>query len=145
MAIAAMMGSSCSNALSHDDLVESYQTSNPDTEPEAAACVVDELVEAFEVAGVEAELVAVAPSAAFERSLYRAEFTCGATDDVNVQLTRLLIERDIAPDAADCVATALITELDDQDFEVLLSGEITDQFFDKYYAATYDCDALPGQ
>ncbi len=135
---------SCSNELDEDDLVESYQTSHDDAGAELASCVVGSLVDQYEVAGVQAELEAVTPSAAFVESQYRAQFHCGQTDDVQAQLTEMLIERDLSDEQADCVAAALVGQLDDADLDVLMRGTMTDQFFDKYFEATYDCDALPG-
>ncbi len=140
-ALVALPG--CSRALTEDDLVEAYQLSYPAASDETAGCVVGELVDAYEIVGVETELAAVSSSAAFAEAQYLAQFHCGQTDDVLRQVIAMLVERDLDPDQANCVATALVGDLDDQDLEVLMRGEMTDQFFDKYFTATYDCDALP--
>ncbi len=140
----AAMFVGCTQELTEDDLVEAYQTSRPNFSADVAECVVGRLVETFGVDGVEGELDAITQTDAFEVALYRAEFDCGETGDVERRLVELLLDRDLEPEAAECVAGDLAGDLDDSDFDVLLSGEITDQFFDKYYTALYDCDALPG-
>ncbi len=140
----AAMFVGCTQELTEDDLVEAYQTSRPNFSADVAECVVGRLVETFGVDGVEGELDAITQTDAFEVALYRAEFDCGETGDVERRLVELLLDRDLEPEAAECVAGDLVGDLDDSDFDVLLSGEITDQFFDKYYTALYDCDALPG-
>lgn len=140
----AAMFVGCTQELTEDDLVEAYQTSRPSFSADVAECVVGRLVETFGVDGVEGELDAITQTDAFEVALYRAEFDCGETGDVERRLVRLLLDRDLESEAAECVAGDLVGDLDDSDFDVLLSGEITDQFFDKYYTALYDCDALPG-
>ncbi len=134
----------CSSSLSEDDLVESYQNSHPEVSGEVASCVVGELVDAYDIEGIEAELNAASLSAAFAERQYLAQFHCGQTDDVLRQVTTMLLDRGLEPEQADCVAGDLVGELDDADLEVLMRGEMTDQFFDKYFTATYDCDALPG-
>ncbi len=140
----AAMFVGCTQELTEDDLVEAYQTSRPNFSADVAECVVGRLVETFGVDGVEGELDAITQTDAFEVALYRAEFDCGETGDVERRLVELLLDRDLESEAAECVAGDLVGDLDDSDFDVLLSGEITDQFFDKYYTALYDCDALPG-
>jgi hypothetical protein len=40
------------------------------------------------------------------------------------------------------VADALVVDLDDDDIDVLLSGEITDAFFEKFFAAMDGCGAI---
>lgn len=140
----AAMFVGCTQELTEDDLVEAYQTSRPNFSADVAECVVGRLVETFGVDGVEGELDAITQTDAFEVALYRAEFDCGETGDVERRLVELLLDHDLEPEAAECVAGDLVGDLDDSDFDVLLSGEITDQFFDKYYTALYDCDALPG-
>ncbi len=140
----AAMFVGCTQELTEDDLVEAYQTSRPSFSADVAECVVGRLVETFGVDGVEGELDAITQTDAFEVALYRAEFDCGETGDVERRLVELLLDRDLESEAAECVAGDLVGDLDDSDFDVLLSGEITDQFFDKYYTALYDCDALPG-
>ncbi len=143
VALAVALGA-CSQDLTEDDLVEAYQASRPSYSADVAECVVAHLVESFGVEGVEAELDTITSTDAFEVALYRAEFDCGETGDVEGRIVELLLDRDLDPEAAECVAADLVVDLDDSDFDVLLSGEITDQFFDKYYTAIYDCDALPG-
>ncbi|MEZ5380007.1 MAG: hypothetical protein R2733_26165 [Acidimicrobiales bacterium] len=139
-----LLAGACSSPLTEDDLVEAYQASHPEVTDDQAACVVGALVDAFEVEGVELELEAPTPTAAFGEAQYRAQFHCGQTGDVHDQLVAMLLERDLEADAADCVATALVDQIDDDDLDVLVGGELTDQFFDKYFTATYDCGALPG-
>lgn len=139
----ALLAGGCSRALTEDDLVEAYQDSNSNASATMSECIVGALVDRFGVDGVEAELEAIAPTQDFERTQYQAEFRCGDTDDVETQIEVLLTARDGNPEAAACVATALVPKLDDADLEVLLSGEMTDQFFDKYFVAVSDCDALP--
>ncbi len=135
----------CSSSVDRADLVESYQQSRPDATAVETECVVDRLVEAFGIEGVEAELTATTgPTRAFELETFRAEFGCGRTDDVQAQLSELLAERELATDDAECVAEALTASLDEADLEVLIGGEMTDAFFDKYFVAVEGCGALPG-
>lgn len=141
-AIVVLFGG-CSRELSEEDLAEAYQASNDNASATMSECIVGTLVDQFGVDGVEAELEAVTATQDFQRTQYQAEFRCGDTADVETQIEALLTARDGDPDAASCIASALVPKLDDSDLEVLLSGEMTDQFFDKYFVAVSDCDALP--
>ena len=70
-------------------------------------------------------------------------FGCGLTDEVEDELVRQLIATGIEPDAARCAGRELTINLDDEGLEVLLSGEITDTFYEKYFLALQACDGLP--
>lgn len=108
-----------------------------------ARCVVDILFETYGAEGLEVELDRAVPSDDFEEAQYRAMFGCGMRGDVRDQLAGQLEQRGLTDDEAACVADALTGDLDEDDLDVLLSGELTDEFFDKYFDAMSSCDALP--
>ncbi len=139
----AVVVASCSNGLSRDDLVESFLASNPDATAEQAGCVVDRLIDDHTLDGVDRELGEPRRTPAFVRSQYEAEFLCGRTDDVRNQVLALLLERDLDPADADCVADELTSLFDADDLDVLIDGVMTDEFFDDYFVAVETCDALP--
>ncbi|MFT7599632.1 MAG: hypothetical protein ACI8TP_002567 [Acidimicrobiales bacterium] len=132
-----------STSATRGDLVESFRNTNPDASTAQAECVVDELIAEYSLEGLERELEAVPKASSFERGQFLASFGCGLTSDVEAELADQLQASGIAADDADCAAEALTEGLDDEDLAVLLSGEITDQFYAKYFVALDECDALP--
>mgnify|MGYP001954737009 CR=1 FL=1 len=63
-------------------------------------------------------------------------------DDVRDQIDEQLQANGVAAKDAPCVADAMVDELTDDDFDVLLSGEITDDFFTKFVSAMEECGAI---
>lgn len=108
-----------------------------------AGCVVDKLISTYGLDGLQVELKREAPARSFELDQFRASFGCGLTAGVEVELARQLEASGVESVAAACAGKELATSLDDEGLDVLLSGEITDDFYAKYFVALEACDALP--
>jgi hypothetical protein len=133
----------CSASPERADFVDSFALTNPDASRTQSECVIDALIDRYTLGGLERELEARPMAAAFEVEQFRAEFGCGLTDGVRSQLEVQLADSGISPDGAACAADDLTSALDPEDLDVLLEGEITDAFYDKYFVALEACDALP--
>lgn len=108
--------------------------------------MVDALIESFGLEGLQGELEAEEPTESFRGEQFRAMFGCGMTDRVESEVARQLLARDDADldeDQAACVAAELTADLDDTGLSVLISGEITPDFFGVYFEAVEACAALP--
>ncbi len=133
---------SCGQGISRDSLVADFASANPDVTTAQAECVVDRLLTDRDLAAIEAELTATEVAPAFEEDQFRAMFVCGIEGDVGVQITEQLVANGVSPDDAPCVSGELIDRLTDADVDVLLSGEITDEFYAKFFDAMESCGAV---
>ena len=107
-----------------------------------AECVVDRLLADRDLPEIEAELTAEEVAPDFEEDQFRAMFVCGIEGDVGEQITEQLVANGVSPDDAPCVSGELIGEMTDADVDVLLSGEITDEFYGKFFDAMESCGAV---
>lgn len=141
--VVGLLVAGCSTAASRDDFVQRFIETNADASTEQSECVVDELIRQYSLSGLERELEAAPQATAFERAQFTAMFGCGMTEDVEAELARQLANTGVEGAGAACAAEALTADLDDDDLQVLLSGEITDGFYAKYFVALEECGALP--
>ena len=132
----------CSQGLTREDAIESFRRANSEATEEQAACVVDGLIDRYGLADLEAELSAEPLGPDFEEDQFREMFVCGVDGDWRAEVTTQLIENGVAADDAPCVTDDLFATMSDDDIGVLLTGEITDSFSEKFYAALETCDAL---
>jgi hypothetical protein len=133
---------SCGQGLTRENLVTSFVENNPEASTEQARCVVDRLIDDYELARLELELSAETPAPAFEEAQFRAMFVCGIEGDVDEQIVDQLIANGVSSDDAPCVSARLVDELTDDDIDVLLSGQITDEFYAKFFDAMGACGAI---
>ncbi len=151
IAIIGLPLTSCGSGFSRDEATEAFQSANPDASTAQASCVIDALIETYEIepvdesalGGLEAELLAEPTRPEFVLDQFRAKFGCGMTEDVVAQLRRELQANDIPAEAVQCVAEELAGSLTDADLEVLINDEMTDSFYRTFFAAVESCDALP--
>ncbi len=129
-------------SISRQSLISGFQDSNPDASAEQAGCVVDDLMVRYSSDELESELTVEPVSAEFEEAQFRAMFTCGVEGDVQVQITDQLVANGVSEEDAPCVATELMADPSDDDIDVLLSGEITDAFYSKFFDAMESCGAV---
>ena len=129
-------------AVTRQQAVESFQVANPDATAEQSGCVVDALIDQYGLEELADQLEADPVDPAFEESQFSQMFLCGMEGDVRDQISTQLEDAGVAADDAPCVADALVTSMDEDDVGVLLSGEITDSFAEKFYDALESCDAL---
>lgn len=132
----------CGQSFTRAVAVESFGEANPDATEEQSACVVDALIDGYGLDQLELELEAEQMSAAFEEDQFRSMFRCGLEGDVAAQITEQLEDAGVEPADAPCVADGLVDDLTDADIDVLLSGEITDEFSTKFLEAMDACGAL---
>lgn len=105
--------------------------------------MVDRLVDTYTLEGLEAELSAQRLDADFEEAQFRAEFGCDMRSGVESSLVTQLEASGIARDQAECAADELVDSLVEDDLDVLLTGELNDAFYAKYFDSLERCDALP--
>ncbi len=129
-------------SFDRDAAVTSFSSANPGASTAQSGCVVDRLIERYGLERLEDELRSDPPKADFAESQFRDMFACGIEGDVRDQIVEQLKANDVAEADAPCVADVLMEDLDDDDFDVLLSGEITDSFFAKFVSAMEDCGAI---
>ena len=122
--------------------VASFAEANPSASTSQSECVVDRLIDRYGLDELRTELEADPPAPAFAEAQFRDMFSCGVEGDVRDQIVEQLQANDVAEADAQCVADALMVDLDDSDVDVLLSGEITDAFFAKFVTAMEDCGAI---
>ena len=137
------MLSACAADFTRDAAIDSFVAANEDASRQQAGCVVDRLVEAYELEGVEVELAREPLDEAFVEAQFRAEFGCGMQSSVRASLQEQLLASGIAADQAECAADELVDSLDEPDLDVLLEGELNDTFYAKYFDSLEQCDALP--
>lgn len=136
------MLTSCAQGVSRDNLVTAFVENNPDASTAEAQCVVDRLIGQYDLAELEVELTAAVPAPSFEEAQFRSMFVCGIEGDVGQQITEQLTANGVAAEDAPCVSERLVDEMTDGDIDVLLSGEITDDFYAKFFTAMEACGAV---
>ncbi len=135
--------SGCSSSLTRQEADEAFLRGHPDATEHQAGCVVDKLISTYGLDGLQIELEREVPVRSFEIDQFRASFGCGLTGDVEAELARQLEASGVKPVSARCAGKELTASLDDEGLDVLLSGEITDEFYEKYFVALEACNALP--
>ncbi len=141
--VAPVLLAACASGLTREEADEAFLQSNPGASEVQAGCVVDELVELYGLDGLEVELEREAALSSFQTDQLRAMFGCGLTAEVEAELVRQLAATGIEAEAAKCAGQELTANLDAEGLEVLLSGEITDTFYEKYFLALQACGGLP--
>ena len=136
------MLAACGQGVTRQALVSSFVENHPDVSTEQAQCVVDRLIGEYDLARLEDELTAESPAAAFEEAQFRSMFVCGIEGDVGQQIAEQLTANGVPSDDAPCVSERLVDEMTDSDIDVLLSGEITDEFYAKFFDAMDACGAI---
>lgn len=139
---AACLAAACGQSITRESLVADFTAANPDVTSAQAECVVDRLLAERELTAIEAELTADVVAGEFEEDQFRAMFVCGIEGDVGDQITEQLVANGVSPADAPCVSGELTGQLTDADIDVLLSGEITDEFYAKFFAAMENCGAV---
>lgn len=132
----------CGSELQREDITSSFSESFPDATSEQSECVADRLVDRYGIDQLEQELSAPEPDPAFEEAQFRDMFACGMDGDVRTQLESQLVDSGVDEANAPCVADSLSNDLTDEDLDVLLSGEITEEFYEKFFDAMDGCDAI---
>lgn len=122
--------------------VESFSAANPDATGAQSGCVIDRLIGRFGLDGLEGQLSADPQEPDFEEAQFRDMFACGIEGDVRDQIVEQLEGNDVAPADAPCVADELVADLTDDDIDVLLSGDISDEFLAKFVTAMESCGAI---
>ncbi len=129
--------------FSRDDAVARVRQDNPDITADQAGCVADRLVERFGLDELGTLAAADPPDADLQEAEYTDAFRCGVTGDVRQQIVDLLTENAVPADQAGCVADELAPGLTDADIDVIVSGQITESFTQKFDTAMRDCGAAP--
>lgn len=129
-------------AFDREAAVTSFSNTNAEATTVQSECVVDRLIDRYGLERLETELRSDPPKADFAESQFRDMFACGIEGDVRDQIVQQLQANEVAEADAPCVADVLMADLDDDDFDVLLSGDITDSFFAKFVSAMEDCGAI---
>lgn len=130
-------------AVTQEDLTASFVEAHPEATAEQASCTVGVLVDRYGIEGLEAELEAVEDSSEFTEAQFRAMVGCGMTQEVSAQLRTQMAELGVSDEARDCVVSELTKEITDADLDVLITGELTDAYYAKFFDALSACDALP--
>lgn len=141
-AVMALAGCGQGQAFDRDTASASFASANPDASQAQADCVVDRLIDRYGLERLETELSAETAEDSFSEDQYRDMFACGMEGDVREQIIEQLEANDVQAEDAPCVADELVGDLDDEDFDVLLSGEITDAFLAKFITAMESCGAI---
>lgn len=137
-----LLAVACGEEFTTELAVESFQRVNPDASLTQSQCVVEALVDEFGLDRLETELGADPPEAGFEEAQFRAMFRCGIAGDIEEQITEQLVANGVGEDDAPCVSAELVGTMTDDDVDVLLSGEITEEFSTKFLEAMEACGAL---
>ncbi len=137
----ALLAAGCGEEFDRTAAVESFQRANPEISATQAECVVDRQIGRYGIDGLATELQADPESDEFIDQQFRDMFACGIDGDITEQLIDQLQSNGVAADDAPCVAGALTGDLDDADIDVLVSGEITDEFMAKFVSAMESCGA----
>lgn len=130
------------NTFDRAAAIASFTETHPDASNVEAGCVVDRLIERFELPGLEAELAANPQDPEFEEAQFRDMFACGMEGDVQEQIVEQLEANGVSEADAPCVADELVSDLSDGDIDVLLSGDISDEFLAKFVTAMESCGAI---
>ena len=142
LVVAAFLVAGCGQGITRESLIDDFAVANPDVTTAQAECVVDRLLTDRDLPEIEAELTAEEVTPDFEEDQFRAMFVCGIEGDVGEQITEQLVANGVSPDDAPCVSGELIGQMTDADVDVLLSGEITDEFYAKFFDAMESCGAV---
>jgi hypothetical protein len=142
-AVLLVPGCGRDTGLSRDDAIAEVRTVNPEVTAEQAGCVVDHLIDRFGLGKVGSLLEASAPDPDFQEAQFTDMFRCGVEGDVRQQILDQLTASGVPDADAPCVADVLVANLTDADVDVLLSGEITSAFAQKFDSAMRDCGAAP--
>lgn len=141
----ALLGAACGDgqpAFDRAAAVESFSVANPEASTTQSGCVVDRLIDRYGLERLETELRSDPQKADFAEAQFRDMFACGIEGDVRDQIVEQLQANEVDEEAAPCVADVLMADLEDDDFDVLLSGDITDAFFAKFVSAMEECGAI---
>ena len=138
----ASIAAGCGQGYGRDDAVASFADANPSATEAQAGCVVDRLIDRYGLDQLEAELVADPIDPAFEETQFRDMFACGLEGDLEGEIARQLVDNGVEQADAPCVAGELVDDLEDSDIDVLLSGEITQDFMGKFVDAMRACGAI---
>lgn len=144
LALAACTGFlvGCGQGYDRDAAVSSFSLANPLATVDQSECVVDRLIDRYGLDGLEQELATDPADESFAEAQFRDMFACGIEGDVRSQITMQLQANDVAESDAPCVADLLVDDLNDDDIDVLLSGEISDEFFARFVSAMEQCGAI---
>ena len=140
--VAMLVGASCGQSFTRAAAIESFANANPEATSEQAACVVDRLDDRYGMDQLESELAFEPLDPAFEEAQFRDMFRCGLAGDVQSQISQQLSDNGVSDADAPCVAENLVQTMTDDDIDVLLSGQITNEFATKFFQAMDDCGAL---
>ena len=132
----------CGEGVTREALITSFVENNPEVSTEQAECVVDRLIGEYDLPRLEEELAATSPAVAFEEAQFRSMFVCGIEGDVGQQIADQLTANGVSSEDAPCVSERLVGEMTVSDIDVLLSGEITDEFYAKFFDAMDTCGAI---
>jgi hypothetical protein len=143
VAAVALVAGACGDTLGRDELVASFRRDFPRATEEQAGCVVDRLLERFEVEEIEQELSAEGGSSEFGNATVVAMAACGYdltdSDQWRVGLVGALVGLGYDTDDAGCIADRLIPQLDADDVAGLVSGELPDGFRARLAEAADGC------
>ncbi|MDH4074599.1 MAG: hypothetical protein OEW29_01595 [Acidimicrobiia bacterium] len=143
MVLLAAPGCGGDGGFGRDDAVARVRQDNPGITADQAGCVADRLVGRF---GLD-ELGTLAAADPADADLQEAEFTdafrCGVEGDVRQEIVSQLTANALPADQAGCVADELVPGLTDADIDVIVSGEISESFTQKFDTAMRDCGAAP--
>lgn len=134
----------CGQGFSRNTAIDNFGEANPDASDEQSACVVDQLIERVGLERVEEGLTTDPVPADFEEVQFREMFRCGLEGDIEAQIVEQLQASGVAAGDAPCVAGELVGSLTDADIDVLLSGEITEEFSAKFLQAMDGCGVSTG-
>lgn len=137
----ALLAAGCGEDFDRAAAVESFERANPDVSAAQAECVVDRQIGRYGIDGLATELQAEPESDEFVDQQFRDMFACGIDGDITEQLIDQLQTNGVSADDAPCVAGAITDDLDDADIDVLVSGEITEEFMAKFVTAMERCGA----
>lgn len=142
IALGAIVLLGCGQSFDRQAAVESFSKANPAASERQAECVVDRLIEGYGLGGLEEQLSAEPAEAAFEEAQFRTMFACGLDVGIRSQILEQLQANDVSEEHAPCVTDAITADLTDDDLDVLLSGEMSDDFFARFVSAMEDCGAI---
>lgn len=137
-----LAGTACGEGFDREAAVDSFRQANPEVTDAQATCVVDRQIDRFGLDGLAAELETDPPTDEFVDIQFRDMFACGIDGDVEEQLIQQLEPSGVPTDAAPCVADRIVDQLGDEDIDVLVSGDITEDFMTKFIAAMEGCGAV---
>ncbi len=140
----ALTVAACGQGFDRETAIDSFRRANPDVTEGEAECVIDRQIDRYGLDGLATELEAEPESDEFVDIQFRDMFACGVDGDVEAQLLEQLEASGVAAEDSPCVARALTDGLDDEGIDVLLSGEITEDFMATFVAAMEGCGAGGG-